>query len=100
MKRLLLLRHAKSSWHDPTLTDFERPLNRRGRVAARRFRGDHVLLLIDVPGAPPLHMEAREGDLPSVGDDITLDVLPGGIHLIDELVSPADDASAVPSSHD
>ena len=42
MKRLLLLRHAKSSWHDPALTDFERPLNRRGRAAARAI-GDYLV---------------------------------------------------------
>jgi phosphohistidine phosphatase len=30
MKRLTLLRHAKSSWGEPGLSDFERPLNRRG----------------------------------------------------------------------
>ncbi|MEJ2545498.1 MAG: histidine phosphatase family protein [Calditrichaceae bacterium] len=30
MKRLLLVRHAKSSWDYPGLTDFERPLNKRG----------------------------------------------------------------------
>ena len=34
MKTLLLLRHAKSSWDDPELQDFERPLNQRGRRAA------------------------------------------------------------------
>ena len=34
MKDLLLLRHAKSSWKDPELADFERPLNERGRQAA------------------------------------------------------------------
>jgi phosphohistidine phosphatase len=34
MKTLLLLRHAKSSWKDTSLSDFERPLNRRGRRAA------------------------------------------------------------------
>jgi phosphohistidine phosphatase len=34
MKTLLLLRHAKSSWKDPGLADFERPLNDRGRKAA------------------------------------------------------------------
>jgi phosphohistidine phosphatase len=28
---LTLLRHAKSSWQDPALTDMERPLNKRGR---------------------------------------------------------------------
>ncbi len=34
MKRLYILRHAKSSWSDSTLSDFERPLNERGREAA------------------------------------------------------------------
>jgi phosphohistidine phosphatase len=34
MKTLLLLRHAKSSWDDPTLEDFDRPLAPRGRKAA------------------------------------------------------------------
>ncbi|HCA57930.1 MAG TPA: hypothetical protein DEP46_08125 [Blastocatellia bacterium] len=34
MKTLLLMRHAKSSWTDPSLSDFERPLNERGRRAA------------------------------------------------------------------
>jgi phosphohistidine phosphatase len=31
MKTLFLLRHAKSSWKDETLADFERPLNSRGK---------------------------------------------------------------------
>ena len=31
MKNLYLLRHAKSSWDDPSLSDAERPLNGRGR---------------------------------------------------------------------
>jgi phosphohistidine phosphatase len=34
MKTLFLLRHAKSSWKDQDLADFERPLNDRGRKAA------------------------------------------------------------------
>ncbi len=34
MKTLFLLRHAKSSWDDPALSDFDRPLNRRGRATA------------------------------------------------------------------
>jgi len=34
MKILTLLRHAKSSWDDPAVRDFDRPLNRRGRRAA------------------------------------------------------------------
>lgn len=34
MKRLYLLRHAKSSWDDPALADHDRPLAPRGRRAA------------------------------------------------------------------
>ena len=30
MKKLYLVRHAKSSWDDPNLADQQRPLNRRG----------------------------------------------------------------------
>ena len=35
MRQLLLLRHAKSSWDDPSLPDHARPLNARGRRAAQ-----------------------------------------------------------------
>lgn len=37
MKTLLVLRHAKSSWSDPSLPDHERPLNKRGRRDAPRM---------------------------------------------------------------
>ena len=52
MKRLLLMRHAKSSWADGSLADFDRPLNERGLKAAplvgrfmrkRRLRPDLIL---------------------------------------------------------
>ncbi len=33
-RRLTLLRHAKSSWDNPSLDDFDRPLNPRGQRAA------------------------------------------------------------------
>ena len=36
MRTLYLLRHAKSSWSDPTLPDQERPLSPRGRRDAKR----------------------------------------------------------------
>jgi len=31
MKRLYIARHAKSSWKDASLADFDRPLNKRGK---------------------------------------------------------------------
>lgn len=34
MKRLILTRHAKSSWDDPLMPDHDRPLNERGKTAA------------------------------------------------------------------
>ena len=37
MRRLLLLRHTKSSWSEPGASDLERPLNRRGQEAAPRI---------------------------------------------------------------
>lgn len=49
MLTVLLLRHAKSSWDNPDLSDHDRPLNQRGLDAAPRigaFIKDHRL----VPG--------------------------------------------------
>jgi phosphohistidine phosphatase len=53
MRRLILMRHAKSSWADPGQRDLDRPLNKRGRKAAgllgawlkrERYRPDHALV--------------------------------------------------------
>ncbi len=37
MKQLLVMRHAKSSWKNPNLPDFDRPLNPRGKRDAPRM---------------------------------------------------------------
>lgn len=37
MKTLLILRHAKSSWNNVYLSDYERPLNKRGKRDAPRM---------------------------------------------------------------
>lgn len=90
MKRLVLLRHAKSSWAEPGGDDFDRPLNPRGlrdapemgrRLAQRRFCPDRILvspaqrtrqtvnlLLTEIEGEPPVEFipsiyEASAGDL-------------------------------------
>ena len=44
MRRLILLRHAKSSWKHADVEDHDRPLNKRGRAAApvmARWLRDH-----------------------------------------------------------
>lgn len=39
MKRLVVLRHTKSSWDDPGFDDHDRPLAKRGRKAAEKLAG-------------------------------------------------------------
>lgn len=49
MKRLHILRHAKSSWGDPDLADHERPLAPRGEKAAVKI-AEHVRAAEIAPG--------------------------------------------------
>jgi len=46
MKTVLILRHAKSSWSDPNLLDFDRPLAKRGLSDAPRI--GHLLADFEV----------------------------------------------------
>lgn len=39
MKQLVLIRHAKSSWKDPSLSDLMRPLKKRGERNAKDMAG-------------------------------------------------------------
>jgi len=55
MKTLYLVRHAKSSWKNQGLADYDRPLNKRGRIDAP-FMGEvlndkkiHLDLIISSP---------------------------------------------------
>ncbi|MEO0724011.1 MAG: histidine phosphatase family protein [Bacteroidota bacterium] len=52
MKKVTLIRHAKSSWEDMTLRDHDRPLNKRGKrdapfmaqmMASRGWRPDRII---------------------------------------------------------
>ncbi len=53
-----------------------------GTVRSRRFGGDHILFTVEVAGAPILQVEARGGELPAIGEAVSLSVLPGGAHVI------------------
>jgi phosphohistidine phosphatase len=49
MKTLYLLRHAKSAWDQPGLSDRQRPLNKRGRRDAPRMGAALAGLLAPMP---------------------------------------------------
>ena len=65
MKTLYLVRHAKSSWDDPYLDDFERPLNDRGKNDAPRMgkrlkeREIHPNLMLSSPAKRALSTARR-----------------------------------------
>ena len=80
MKRLILVRHAKSSRDDPSLADRERPLNDRGlrdapkmgaRLAKRGIRPDLVLSSPAVRALATARLFAKELDYDT--DDIVVD---------------------------
>lgn len=48
MKELYIIRHAKSSWGNSQLKDFDRPLNERGLIAAPEM-GDRLVHHGNVP---------------------------------------------------
>jgi phosphohistidine phosphatase len=81
MRRLLLLRHAKSDWSEPGTPDRDRPLNRRGHEAASkigtylarhrlipdsvlcspaaRARDTWALVAGELPDMPPVSLDER-----------------------------------------
>lgn len=52
MKTLYIFRHAKSSWKDSSLADYDRPLNGRGRRAAK-VMGAYLDRYMSSMGPPP-----------------------------------------------
>lgn len=92
--RLILIRHAKSSWDDPTMADHDRPLNARGQrgagligdwLASRGLSPDEVLcsdarrtvetwdgIAAHLPVAPTAHLKSA---LYGAGPDVMLAVL-------------------------
>lgn len=61
MKRLILMRHAKSDWSDGAASDFERPLNPRGRHAATAL-GDWLRAQDVMPDAVLSSAAERTGE--------------------------------------
>ena len=66
MKTLTLLRHAKSDWTDAVTRDFDRPLNERGKRAARTM-GAHMaaekLVFDRVLASPAVRVKDTLGEI-------------------------------------
>ena len=45
-----------------------------GSVAARRFHGDHVRVVVTTTGGAPLELEVRDGSIPQVGQEVSIAV--------------------------
>lgn len=87
MKTLYLIRHGKSDWSDPSLNDFERPLNKRGEKNAP-FMGEllaqnnvHPDLIVSSP-AVRAKMTAKE-IAKKVGYDTKEIVYEEGLYMAD-----------------
>jgi len=82
--RLILTRHAKSSWDDPKLDDYDRPLNGRGRRSAAEIgawlrRQGHVPDEVLVSGARRT-VETWGQMAPEMPADITMRSVPALYH--------------------
>lgn len=109
MKTVFLLRHAKSSWDQPDLPDYDRPLEPRGRKAAPRmgrFMEREGLIPHRVLCSGALRArQTWELVASELGQDIPTEIRPDIYHstpgsllnLIQE--SPADDSSVLLVGH-
>lgn len=104
MKRLTLLRHAKSDWLDRSLRDFDRPLNARGMRGAKAMGlyADEKKMTFDAVVASPAvrvtetidHFEAAFGHTINPDWDRRI-YLASSVTLIDVLRGMPDDAGHV-----
>jgi phosphohistidine phosphatase len=91
MKRLYMIRHAKSSWNNMSLDDFARPLNKRGKnnapMMGRRLREKGVIPDLIISSSAKrakktAKLIARElaSEIKMEFDDNLYDVLPSELH--------------------
>ena len=85
MKRLFLLRHAKSSWDDPELADRERPLAPRGRRAAvlvaEHLRREGVSAELVLCSSALRTRETLAAILPALDGDVEIRI-EGGLYAV------------------
>jgi phosphohistidine phosphatase len=104
MKRLTLLRHAKSGWDDPVSRDFDRPLNGKGKRAARtvgQYLRDHDLHFDRITGSPAIRVvETLEEVAAALGETIAPAwdkrvYLASGVTLLDVVHDTPDDIESL-----
>ena len=106
MKDLILVRHAKSSWRDPSLDDHSRPLNKRGkrdapemgdRLARRGYAPDLLISSSAVRALETARTIAEKLDYPQsrirvekllylAGVDVLLEVVRGVASTVETLI--------------
>lgn len=91
MKRLLLLRHAKSDWTGGE-ADFDRPLNVRGRTAAARMGKELAAEAIDHIACSPARRTRETLDLLSLSSQVAFDgrIYEAGIDRLAEVIGGTD----------
>ena len=102
MKRLFLIRHAKSSWSEPDLADIDRPLNKRGKNDApfmgKRLKETHKAksdLIISSPAKRALRTAkiiAREIDYPERKIEIKDSLYGSGVQAILNIIKYLDES--------
>ncbi len=102
MKRLYLIRHAKSSWNEPDLADIDRPLNKRGKRDApfmgKRLKEQHKAnpdLILSSPAKRALRTAkiiAKEIDYPKGKIEIKDSLYGSGVEAMLNVIQYLDDS--------
>ncbi len=100
MKTLVLIRHSKSDWSDPNLTDIDRPLNKRGNrdapAMAKILKGLNIApdLIVSSPAMRAMQTVkyfAKEFDYDLNKVLVRNEIYSGGFLEIRKLISLFDD---------
>jgi phosphohistidine phosphatase len=87
MKRVTLLRHAKSSWSETGLADFERPLNKRGQrdtpIMGRRYMDKNIRPTLIVTSAARRALETAKLLARTIGYPIEFMHIEKSLYLAD-----------------
>ncbi len=102
-KKLYIIRHAKSSWKDFTLDDFDRPLNKRGRLNApfmgKILKGKNIIPDI-ILSSPALRAKTTAKIIANeIGFSKSIiydeNIYEAGVDELDNIISKVDDKNDI-----